>query len=108
MPEKERAEFPLTCKGKLGAFDVVATTSSVLRDRLPARTRRLDRRNRVGVTEGDADVVETFEQAPARVVVDVDRVDDRVRPFAGLHRAGLEIDRHRGTGVLVEVVPDPL
>src|SRR3954447_17999811 len=41
---------------------------------LPARPRRLVRRDLVVVTERDADVVETLEQPPPGVVVDVEGV----------------------------------
>src|SRR5699024_1901351 len=46
------------------------------RDRLERRTLRLELGDRVGLTQGEPDVVESLHQPPTRVVVDLERDGD--------------------------------
>src|SRR6195952_2885650 len=74
----------------------------------PARTRRLVRRYLVVVGQRDVDIVESLEQPPPGVVVDVEGVLDRVRTLACLDGSRLEVDGDSRTGLVLEVVPQPL
>src|SRR5215207_10872505 len=72
--------------------------------RPPARTRALVCRDEPLVPEGEADVVQTLQQAPAGVVVDLERGDD----ITGGHGAGDEVHRDRGARVVLEELPQQL
>ena len=54
------------------------------------------------MAKGQPDVVEPFEQPPARVVVDLERRAHRTADG----RAGLEVNGNRGTGLVLEHLPD--
>src|SRR6188472_1749320 len=60
----------------------------------PRRTSGLVGLDVVLMTQGDADVVEPFEQPPPGVVVDVEGVLDRLDTVTRAHRPRLEVDRH--------------
>src|SRR5690242_12602119 len=84
-----------------------AESACVDGDRLPGRSGRLVARDVLLVAQRDADVVETLQQPPTRVVVDVEGVLDAVVALTGTDRAGLEIDGDGGAGVCLEQVPEP-
>src|SRR5512133_3631350 len=74
----------------------------------PGRAFRFVRRDIGLVGQGQGDVVEAFEETPARVVVDVEGGLDRVRAGPGPNRACGEVDGDRRAGLSLEQVPQPL
>src|SRR4029078_3289877 len=76
--------------------------------RLPGRPRPLVRRDLGVVGQSERDVVQTLEESPSRVVVDVEGVLDRVRAITRADRAGMEIDADRRPRLGLEQVPQSL
>src|SRR5512139_2701636 len=68
---------------------------------LPARTAPLIGGDVTFVPQGEADVVEALEEAPAGVVVDLEARHD----VAGGDGARHEVDGDRGAGVVLEQLP---
>src|SRR5689334_2994879 len=88
-----RMTFAKQARGFCGSeWDSRALGGSVQGHRLPLRAVGLELRYLLLVGEGDADVVESLEQPPARVVVDVEALLDRLGPLPGLDRPALQID----------------
>src|SRR5665811_2491139 len=73
---------------------------------LEGRARQLVGVDVVGVRQCDRDVVEALEQAPARVVVDIERVRNPIRALSRAHRALGEVNGDLGAGLVFDEVPD--
>src|SRR5690348_4760546 len=74
------------------------------RRRLPGRAARLEGVDLTGMAQRESDVVETFEQPPADVVVDLEGRGEVLGP----HGLGLEVDRDLGAGLVLEQLPEQL
>src|SRR5688500_8175893 len=89
MPSDDTTRSQTSSDGA-ATSEACPTTRTVIgseRRRLDRRSGVLVRVDVVGVREGDRDVVEALEQAPAGVVVDREGVLDRVGSLTRLHRA---------------------
>src|SRR4051812_48661953 len=73
-------------------------------DRLVARPSRLEIRDEIFVSQGEPDVVEALQEAPAGVVVDLEGGDD----LAGPDRPADQVDGDLRAGVVLQVLPDQL
>src|SRR5690625_4850645 len=58
------------------------------------------------MSQCDRDVVETFAQTPARVVVDGERCFEAIIAFSDRYRAPIEIDCHARPRHLFDALPD--
>ena len=64
----------------------------------------LERRDLLFVLERQADIVQTLHQAPAGVIINLKRGNDR----AAGYRAGFEVDRNLGSRVILDFLPNQL